>query len=143
MELTLSQNPSKFWLGLLFFCTISCFSQNWYVNDSLSTGDIFTTKPGDINSTGNSPETPSNSISLIFSKVKKGDHVYIDTGIYPEINAHGNLTLATPEGVIVHLFTDTYFQKVEIPTEKKATAEEFFIVNDKPVSREIYLKSKS
>lgn len=132
----------KFWMTLIVLVSITSNAQQWYINDTKKTGDVFTSAIGSENNSGLSAELPSNSITTIFSKVKKGDTVFIDTGSYPELAANGTLLIPIPQGVSVILFSEKRFSKNNIPNGIKATAEEFYILNDKPVSREIYLKSR-
>ncbi len=131
-----------FWMTLTVFGSMTSNAQQWYINDSNKAGDIFTSAIGSKNNSGLSVELPSNSITTIFSKVKKGDTVFIDTGSYPELAPDGTLLIPIPQGVSVVLFSEKRFSKNNIPNGIKATAEEFYILNDKPVSREIYLKSR-
>lgn len=132
----------KFCFTLSLLGSLYSYGQNWYVNDAYTKGDIFTFSPGNQNNSGLGPEAPSNSIGIVFSKAKKGDTIYIDKGNYSELNTEGKLLIAAPEGVSVILFSDTIYAKNNFPKDVKATAEEIYILNDKPVSREVYLKSK-
>jgi len=131
-----------FWMTITVLGSMTSNAQQWYINDSNKAGDIFTSAFGSENNSGLSAELPSNSITTIFSKVKKGDTIFIDTGSYPELAADGTLLIPIPQGVSVVLFSEKRFSKNNIPNGIKATAEEFYILNDKPVSREIYLKSR-
>ncbi|HHM12371.1 MAG TPA: hypothetical protein ENJ16_02380, partial [Planctomycetaceae bacterium] len=58
----------------------------FYVNDADTTGDEFTTAPGDNRNTGKSPDQPMASIRALFSAydLGPGDVVFIDTGVYPQ-----------------------------------------------------------
>ena len=118
-------------------------SQKWYVNDENRTGDVFTTAIGSKYNSGKTNDAPHNSLTYILQNAKKGDTVFIDFGNYPEISSNGTILIPKPEGVTIVVYTDMPQLKNEFPKDIKATAEEFYILNDKPVCREEYLKSKS
>jgi hypothetical protein len=56
----------------------------YYVNDSSTTGDEYTTAIGDVANTGQSPASPLNSIQAVLNTydLGPGDVIYVDTGTY-------------------------------------------------------------
>ena len=59
-------------------------SIGYYVNDALTTGDVYTTSAGSTSNDGVTPDSPVSKISEIFSRYQPapGDVVYVDTGSY-------------------------------------------------------------
>lgn len=136
-------NKNKYnWFFVLLFPSV-IFSQKWYLNDESQSGDVFTTALGTKYNSGKTSDAPSNSLTYIFQNARKGDTVFIDRGRYAEINTEGVILIPKPEGITVVFYTDIKQPKNELPANVKATAEEFYILNDKPVSREDYIKAKS
>ncbi|NIP96312.1 MAG: hypothetical protein GWO24_23915, partial [Akkermansiaceae bacterium] len=64
--------------------SVSNAGTDYYVNDLVQTGDIFTTAVGNNFNTGKSPDQPMASLFALFSAylVESGDTVHIDTGNY-------------------------------------------------------------
>lgn len=58
--------------------------QKFYVNDSSTTGDVYTAVIGSSGNTGLSPFSPLDSLSGLLAKydIEGGDVVYVDTGVY-------------------------------------------------------------
>lgn len=56
----------------------------YYVNDTNTSGDIYTSAPGNSTNNALSPATPQSSIRYIFDQydLDGGDAVYVDTGLY-------------------------------------------------------------
>jgi hypothetical protein len=131
-------------LRLVFFLLMhsTCSqAQQWYLNDNSNVNDVFTTQVGKPNHHGNSPDQPLHSLAEILKRCKEGDTIYIDTGSYPEFNTSGEILITLPKNVvIIHFSQKEVYPKKQYPTTLKATAEEFFILNDQPVSREVYLQ---
>jgi hypothetical protein len=57
---------------------------NYYVNDGSSTGDVYTTAPGDDGNGGKSPDRPMRSLQALLDlyDLDAGDTVYVDAGYY-------------------------------------------------------------
>jgi hypothetical protein len=57
-----------------------------YVNDDSTTGDIFTSAPGNDANTGLTPSSPLRSVSTALARygVRPGDVIYVDAGLYNE-----------------------------------------------------------
>ncbi|MEN9370850.1 MAG: hypothetical protein RI952_1715 [Bacteroidota bacterium] len=130
-------------LCIAFLLPCALFSQKWFLNDANQKGDVFTSTIGRSSNSGKTSDAPTNSLSYIFQNAKKGDTVYIDNGTYPEISATGSILIPQPEGITIVFPKTEVLEKNNLPENVKATAEEFYILNDKPVSREEYLKAKS
>ncbi|HIE11712.1 MAG TPA: hypothetical protein EYP62_08865, partial [Kiritimatiellae bacterium] len=60
----------------------------YYVNDSSTNGDVYTTAPGDSLNDGLAPETPKDSLAAIIDAyaLQPGDLILIDTGTYTLTN---------------------------------------------------------
>ena len=56
----------------------------YYVNDSLPTGDQYTTAPGNNNNSGTTPADPMASLNAVLNAydLGPGDAIYVDTGYY-------------------------------------------------------------
>jgi hypothetical protein len=132
-------------LSLAFFLLIwntNGLAQNWYLNDNSTEQDIFTLQSGSSHHHGNSPDQPLDSLVEILKRCKDGDRIYDDTGSYPEFNATGELLISlTKIDVIIHFSKKEIYPKNQFPPTVKVTAEEFYILNDQPVSREVYLQN--
>lgn len=125
----------------LFMYSTCSQAQHWYLNDNSKDNDVFTTQVGMPNHLGNSPDQPLHSLTEILKRCKEGDTIYVDTGSYPEFTTSGELLISLPKQVvIIHFSQKVLFSKKQYPTTVKATAEEFYILNDQPVSREVYLQ---
>ncbi|MBI4179534.1 right-handed parallel beta-helix repeat-containing protein [bacterium] len=55
---------------------------NWYVNDTSTTGDVYTTAAGSDTAGAGTPTSPYRTIVFALSKVKSGDTIYVDRGEY-------------------------------------------------------------
>ena len=57
---------------------------NYYINDTSTVGDIYSTEIGSITNNGLSPSAPAESLQAVFDlyDIESGDHVYLDTGTY-------------------------------------------------------------
>ncbi|MBI1395302.1 MAG: LEPR-XLL domain-containing protein, partial [Betaproteobacteria bacterium] len=62
--------------------------QNYYVNDGSTTGDVFTTAPGDNRNTGKTPDAPKpNPVNVMRTySLVAGSVMHVDTGNYPMID---------------------------------------------------------
>jgi hypothetical protein len=136
-------SKNNLFLGFALILPCALFSQKWFLNDASQKGDVFTSAIGKSSNSGKSSDVPCNSLSHIFLNAKKGDTVFIDNGSYPEISTNGSILIPIPDGVTIVFPETSLFEKNNLPDNIKATAEEFYILNDKPVSREEYLKAKS
>ena len=56
----------------------------WYVNDTSTTGDIFTTAVGDSMNHGQHSSSPKRHIGTVLRFVNQGDTIFIDAGTYHE-----------------------------------------------------------
>jgi len=125
----------------LFMYTTYGQAQNWYLNDHSKENDVFTSQVGMPNHRGNSPDQPLHSLNEILKRCKEGDTIYVDTGSYPEFSTSGELFISLPKKVVlIHFSNKEIYAKNKYPSGLKATAEEFYILNDQPVSREVYLQ---
>ncbi|MEK8024023.1 MAG: NosD domain-containing protein [Candidatus Hydrogenedentota bacterium] len=61
----------------------------WYVNDTSTSGDSFTSTLGNNANDGLSPATPKRDITAVMPLVTPGDTVFIDAGVYDSIVAAG------------------------------------------------------
>ena len=67
-----------------FFQLRQAGSAPYYINDSSTAGDVYTTAPGNDANDGFLPSTPKASLQALLDSVdlEPGDIVYIDTGVY-------------------------------------------------------------
>ena len=117
------------------------YAKTYYINDSSTQGDIFTKNAGNDAHDGLSPESPKLTFSSVYQVAVSGDIIYVDIGKYdPKDMAIFNTNSTKKVQIIMANSNQEVFEKTPLPTEQKITAEVFYIVNDKPVSREEYLK---
>ncbi|MGL2965740.1 hypothetical protein [Flavobacterium sp. XGLA_31] len=114
----------------------------YYVNDTAVSGDIYTIAIGNDANDGLSSKTPLLSITIAYQKANQGDTIYVDTGRYAELDINGILLIENKKKItfIVAGKKDEILSKKPFPTDEKVTPSIFYIVNDKPVEREVYLQ---
>ena len=84
--------------------TIGAATNTYYINDSLQTGDQYTTAPGSNANTGTTPADPMGSLTALLGSYSfsPGDTIYVDTGAYqisaniPMTNAHSGMSIIGP-----------------------------------------------
>jgi len=82
---------------------------NFYINDTNTLGDIYSTAPGAVSNNGLSPASPMISITNLFANydLESGDVVYWDTGVYnpagPAVIRQPDTGAGTPGGRVLIL----------------------------------------
>ncbi|RYG37466.1 MAG: DUF1565 domain-containing protein, partial [Chitinophagaceae bacterium] len=77
---------------LLFICCHTSFSQNWYVNDGSTAGDVYTTAIGNNANPGTAAQ-PFATIDTAIARASSGDTIWVDAGDYFQDSVHINKTL--------------------------------------------------
>jgi hypothetical protein len=115
----------------------------YYVNDNSKIGDVFTNNVGKDDNDGLSVQKPIATVAVAYKKAKEGDYIYIDTGRYNDLNNNGEVTFPNVKKVefVLAKKNDSLFFKKPLPKDIKASPTEFYILNDKPVDKEVYMKS--
>jgi len=128
-------------LCLVLFVCQKINATNYYVNDSLTKGDIFTTTIGNDTNDGLTPNTPKLTLSEVYKLAKEGDTVYVDTGNYSAINDLGQLLFDNFKNIkfIISGKENVILPKTPLPSNEKVSPTDFYIIDDKPVDREAYL----
>jgi hypothetical protein len=126
---------------VLFLCQKTT-AITYYINDNSVVDDLFTKAIGNDTNDGLTPSTPKLSIEAIYETAKEGDVIYIDRGIYPE-----NQLMLLKENkrkiqIIIAPKKAELLDKKSIPATYKTNPSEFYIENDKPVDRSLYLQHK-
>jgi hypothetical protein len=126
---------------VLFLCQ-KTMAITYYINDNSVVDDLFTKAIGNDTNDGLTPSTPKLSIEAIYETAKEGDVIYIDRGIYPE-----NQLMLLKENkrkiqIIIAPKKAELLDKKSIPATYKTNPSEFYIENDKPVDRSLYLQHK-
>lgn len=126
---------------LLLFCQKTT-AITYYINDNSVVDDLYTKAIGNDTNDGLTPSTPKLSIEALYKTAKEGDVIYIDRGIYPE----NQLLLLKENNRKVHFIIAPIkaelLDKKSIPATYKTNPSEFYIENDKPVDRSLYLQHK-
>lgn len=124
------------------FVSEKFYSKNYFVNDDSLKNDIFTTAIGNDNNDGLSNKTPKLSLTEVYNLAQSGDTIYVDTGNYPEINNSGQLKFENIKKVkiIIAGFDNYVLSKTPLPSNEKVTPTDFFIIEDKPVNKDVYLQ---
>ena len=134
---------SKYYFLLLIILTSFKSSATiYYVNDADAKGDVFTLAIGNDANDGLSKQSPKLTIKAAYALAKEGDAIYIDTGSYTDFDTNGNLAFQNTKKIqiISAKNQQDLLTKTPLPTVDKSTPEDFYIVNDKPVSREVYMR---
>ncbi|MFM2213023.1 MAG: hypothetical protein RL427_286 [Bacteroidota bacterium] len=129
-------------LGIVVLIGPKATAVTYYVNDHSTTGDVYTLTIGNDTQDGLSPSTPKLTVAAVYQLAKEGDVIYIDTGIYPE--SQNQLILENKKKVYFYSAPpkEPVLTKEAIPTTTKTNPAEFYIENDKPVERAVYLQHK-
>lgn len=128
--------------GLLLFFNQKINAVTYFINDASMVGDLYTKAIGNDSNDGLAPSTPKLSIDAVYAIANEGDTIYVDTGIYPEtllmllqVNKRKvNIMMAPSKGELLG--------KRSLPATDKTNPAEFYIENDKPVERSVYLQHK-
>lgn len=130
-----------FTVGLVFLFGQNASAMTFYVNDSSLKGDTYKNAIGNDNYDGISPSSPKLNIQLAYQKAQDGDAIIIDTRSYSDLFAKGVLTFDSTKKVKFFIagITDSDFSKTPLPTNQKVPPATFYIKNDKPIDRDVYL----
>lgn len=127
-------------IGLFFNQRTS--ATTFYINDTSRLNDRYTNAIGKDTNDGRTPSTPKLSIDQVYQIANERDTIYVDTGAYPETQ----LTVLKENKRKVHLIMAVEKEALQVknslPTTVKTNPTEFYIENDKPVERSVYLKRK-
>ena len=67
-----------------FLFSINVYATTWYVNDTSTVGDSFTSAAGYDTQSGMTADSPMRTISSVMPLMSPGDTVYVDAGTYGE-----------------------------------------------------------
>jgi hypothetical protein len=125
---------------LVFFSQMF-YAKNIYVNDLSVKEDLYTSTIGNDSNDGLSAASPKLTLIAAYEIALKDDIIYVDTGIYNwedflfrSLNNSKNIQIISADN------PKAVFSKTALPHEQKVGPEIFYIINDKPVSREQYLQ---
>lgn len=138
----LLKSNGKLFLALSFFIFTgqSLYAKTLYVNDSSTNGDKYTKAVGNDANDGLSINTPKLTLVAAYKTAVDGDVIYVDVGKYDERDFVSFSAINPKKVQIIRAETNSQiFEKTPLPTEQKNTPEVFYIINDKPVTREEYL----
>ena len=129
-------------LWLVLFLTQKSAATTFYINDKATKGDIYTTAIGNDLNDGITLGSPKLSITATYQKAEKGDTIIIDTGSYIELSTKGILSFDNAKKItfIIAGISDGIFSKTPLPANQKVSPSEFYIVNDKPIERDAYMR---
>jgi len=118
------------------------YSKCYFVNDLSLKNDIYTTAIGNDRNDGLTNNTPKLSLTEVYKNAKEGDTIYVDNGEFPEIRESGELKFENLKKVkiIIAGFDNGVQPKNPLPSTEKVIPTDFFIIDDKPVNRDFYLK---
>jgi len=114
----------------------------FYLNDTSTKGDRYTTTVGNDANDGKSSSTPKINIRAVYDMAQDGDTIIVDTGIYPDLASNGALTFTINKKIkfIISGVSDVVFSKTPLPPDTKVSPTNIYIENDKPTDRETYLR---
>lgn len=130
-------------------CFFMFFSQTtkattYYVNDNSTKGDVYTTTIGNDANDGLTPNSPKLTLISVYKKAKVGDVIYVDFGNYTDISSNGQLLFENQKKIhiIIANQKEAVTAKNALPANDKVSPEIFYIVDDKPVERDVYLQHR-
>lgn len=134
--------PKILLVGIFTLIGLNASAVTYYVNDHSRLGDVYTLAIGNDQQDGLSPATPKLTLTAVYEVAKEGDVIYIDTGSYPDRqspliqeNKKKLQFFWAPQKAVL-------LSKESIPPTQKTNPAEFYIENDQPVDRGIYLQHK-
>jgi len=128
--------------AIVLFFNHKTSAASFYINDTSLLNDRYTSAIGKDTNDGRTPSTPKRSINLIYQIAKEGDTIYVDTGGYPETQLAMLKENKRKVHIIMAVAKEEILLKNNLPTTTKTNPTEFYIENDKPVERSVYLKHK-
>jgi len=129
-------------LGFVVFLNQKSTATTFYVNDMSTKGDVYTLVIGNDYNDGLSPKTPKLSVLATYQEAKEGDLIYVDIGLYNDITETGELLFDNTKKVVFIIagISDKVFLKKPFPANEKVSPTIFYIENDKPIEREVYMQ---
>lgn len=114
----------------------------YYINDTSTKGDIYTTTIGLDSNDGITASSPKISITGVYKIASDGDTIIIDSGNYKELTPDGKLLFENDKKIVFIIagFSDKVFSKIPLPAHLKVNPTEIYIDQDQPTDRETYLK---
>ena len=133
--------------NLFLFSLTQLFSANlhattYYVNDTSTYGDIYTKAIGNDNNDGKSPSSPKLTLLAAYKIALAGDIIYVDTGSYPQDDTVDSTIANNSKKIkIIRARTDVpVYEKNQLPPNQKVSPAIFYVDNDKPIEREVYMQ---
>jgi hypothetical protein len=129
-------------IGIFLFFNQKTSAVTYYINDNSIVGDIYTNAVGNDANDGLTPSSPKLSIDTVYKIANEGDIIYVDTGMYPKTQ----LVILQENKRKIHFIMapskGELLDKRSLPATNKTNPAEFYIENDKPVDRSVYLQQK-
>lgn len=131
-------------LLLLFFPFQKTTAATYFVNDNNTKGDTYTSAIGNDSNDGISSATPKLTVKAAYELAQDGDTIIVDTGSYKDISEKGKILFPVAKKIIFTIagIPNPIFSKNRIRKEKENDPGVFYIVDDRPVDRQTYLKKK-
>lgn len=133
---------SLFIMSLIVLISTNLQAANYYVNDTSTLGDVYTCAIGNDLNDGKSSKSPKLTLLTAYAIASTGDVIYVDNGNY-EQNDATDLIIATNSKKIqiIRAGIDIpVFEKNILPPNQKVSPAIFYVDNDKPIEREVYLQ---
>lgn len=92
MKIKLLSLKSIVFLSLLILCQ-NINATDYYVNDSFTLDDVYTSAAGNDSNNGLTPATPKATLAAAISVASNGDRIFIDYGNYNEVGLNINKSL--------------------------------------------------
>jgi hypothetical protein len=139
-----STNPlyKALMIGIFLFFNQTTSATTYYINDNSIVDDIYTKAIGNDSNDGLTPSTPKLSIDNVYKIAKEGDIVYVDSGVYPKTQLVALQDNKRKIHFIIAPSIGELLDKRNLPSTNKTNPAEFYIENDKPVDRTVYLQHK-
>ena len=129
-------------VSLFLLISTKLHATNYYVNDTSTLDDIYTSSIGNDINDGKSPSTPKLTLLATYKIASTGDVIYVDTGNYLEKDVLNSTIASNSKKIqIIRASIDTpIYKKNPLPSNQKVSPAIFYVSNDKPVEREIYMQ---
>lgn len=131
-----------FIISLILLISTNLHATNYYVNDASTFGDIYTTAIGNDINDGKSPSFPKLTLLAAYKIASTGDIIYVDTGNYPQYDTIDSTIANNLKNIqIIRAGTDVpVYEKNPLPPNQKVSPAIFYVDNDKPIEREVYMQ---
>ena len=128
--------------SLILLISTNLQAANYYVNDTTTLDDVYTSAIGNDINDGKSPKSPKLTLLAAYTIASIGDVIYVDNGNYSQNDATDLIIAINSKKIqIIRASIDPpVFEKKSLPPNQKVSPAIFYVDKDKPIQREVYLQ---